>query len=274
MIMALRDTDFPVPVAPATSTCGMRARSATIGLPTESLPSASVSFEVEALWNSSLSRISRRKTFSRRGLESSMPTTDLPGIGAKMRTLIARNAIERSSASVTMRFTLTPGAGSSSNVLITGPGRTAVTFPATPKSASLDSRIRELVISDCSSTRSPEWTGGSRKLSDGKLNVPAKRKASCDGFFGFSTARLGGSATRIEGGGSTTLLLARTFGLATIGRCRRAISGGLSRRQAWNQEVIRSPALRMTPAKPAAPSRIEVDVVASTMRTRSGTRKQ
>ena len=81
--------------------------------------------------------------------------------------------------------------------------------------------------------RSPEWTGGSRKLSDGKLKLPAKRNASCAGFFRFSAARLGDSATRIEGGGSTAPLLVRWFGLATAGRGTRAISGGLSRRRAF-----------------------------------------
>ena len=41
-IIALMATDFPEPVVPATSRCGMRARSATIGLPVMSLPSAIV----------------------------------------------------------------------------------------------------------------------------------------------------------------------------------------------------------------------------------------
>src|SRR5713101_3704359 len=85
------------------------------------------------------------KTFSRRGLETSMPTTGLPGMGASTRTESARSAIERSSARVTMRFTLTPGAGSNSKVVITGPGRTATTLPLTWKSASLVSRMRGLV---------------------------------------------------------------------------------------------------------------------------------
>ena len=50
-----------------------------------------------------------------------------------------------------MRLTLTPGAGSNSKVVMTGPGRTATTLPATPKSASLFSRMRELVSSAASS---------------------------------------------------------------------------------------------------------------------------
>ena len=38
--MALTPTDLPEPVVPATSRCGMRARSATIGSPPIDLPSA------------------------------------------------------------------------------------------------------------------------------------------------------------------------------------------------------------------------------------------
>ena len=41
--IALTATDLPDPVVPATSKCGMRARSATMGLPAMSLPSAKVS---------------------------------------------------------------------------------------------------------------------------------------------------------------------------------------------------------------------------------------
>src|SRR3546814_1093017 len=41
--IALTATDLPEPVVPATSRCGMRDRSATVGRPAMSLPSASVS---------------------------------------------------------------------------------------------------------------------------------------------------------------------------------------------------------------------------------------
>ena len=151
MIMAFIDTDLPVPVAPATSRCGMRARSATMTLPVVSLPKASVSFE-SARRYSSVASSSRMKTFSRDGFDTSMPTTGFPGMGARTRTESARSAIERSSARLTMRFTFTPGAGSNSKVVITGPGRTATTLPMTPKSASLVSRMRELASSAFSSS--------------------------------------------------------------------------------------------------------------------------
>src|SRR5471030_1815830 len=41
-IVALMPTDLPEPVVPATSKCGILARSATIGLPAMSLPRATV----------------------------------------------------------------------------------------------------------------------------------------------------------------------------------------------------------------------------------------
>ena len=75
-----------------------------------------------------------------------MPTTDLPGIGAMMRIESARSASARSSERLVMRLTLTPGAGSNSYIVITGPGCTVTTRPCTPKSASFFSRIREFMI--------------------------------------------------------------------------------------------------------------------------------
>ena len=42
-IMALMPTDLPEPVVPATSKCGILAKSATTGRPTMSLPKAKVS---------------------------------------------------------------------------------------------------------------------------------------------------------------------------------------------------------------------------------------
>src|SRR6267142_4202664 len=44
--MALIPTDLPDPVVPAINKCGMRARSATMGTPPMSLPSASASGEL------------------------------------------------------------------------------------------------------------------------------------------------------------------------------------------------------------------------------------
>ena len=45
--ITLRATDLPVPVEPAISRCGIRARSVTTGSPWIDLPRASVSFDDE-----------------------------------------------------------------------------------------------------------------------------------------------------------------------------------------------------------------------------------
>ena len=47
--MALMPTDLPEPVVPATSTCGILARSATTGLPMMSLPRPMVSMDLASL---------------------------------------------------------------------------------------------------------------------------------------------------------------------------------------------------------------------------------
>ena len=46
--IAFRATDLPEPVVPAISRCGMRPKSATIGWPPMSLPSASVNGDLSS----------------------------------------------------------------------------------------------------------------------------------------------------------------------------------------------------------------------------------
>ena len=65
----------------------------------------------------------------------SIPTEDLPGIGAITRTLLASITRARSSDNCTNLFTRTPSAGSTSNSVMTGPGCTLTTFPSTPNVA-------------------------------------------------------------------------------------------------------------------------------------------
>ena len=47
--MALIPTDLPDPVVPATNTCGILAKSATMGLPTMSLPKPMVNIDLDSL---------------------------------------------------------------------------------------------------------------------------------------------------------------------------------------------------------------------------------
>ena len=72
-----------------------------------------------------------------------MPMTVRPGIGA-MRADSADMLRAMSSARFDTRLALVPGAGSSSYMVTTGPGRTAVITPLTWKSSSTDSSKRAL----------------------------------------------------------------------------------------------------------------------------------
>ena len=78
--MQLRPTDLPDPVVPATSKCGIGARSAMTGSPAMFLPRISGS---DMFWSSYawLPISSDRATASRFGLGSSMPMTLRPGNG-------------------------------------------------------------------------------------------------------------------------------------------------------------------------------------------------
>ena len=83
----LRHTDLPCPVAPATSMCGIEARSAMSSLPEASLPNSNGSsiFEL-AIFQASDSKISRNEMPAGLALGTSMPTSSLPGIGASIRS--------------------------------------------------------------------------------------------------------------------------------------------------------------------------------------------
>ena len=85
MIIELMKLDFPEPVAPATSRCGIFARLATTKPPSTSLPSPAT-----IGWWSERAVVERstspRETISLSTLGISMPIADLPGIGLRMRT--------------------------------------------------------------------------------------------------------------------------------------------------------------------------------------------
>ena len=109
--IALIAPDLPAPVVPATSRCGILARSAPIERPATSLPSQTVSGDQSdgGAW-----KTSPRWTIRRRALGTSMPTACLPGIGARMRMSAAASAYARSSLSWATLPTLMPGARRSS----------------------------------------------------------------------------------------------------------------------------------------------------------------
>ena len=120
-IMALTPTDLPEPVVPATSRCGILARSANTGRPPMSWPSARVTGDL-ALSYSGAESTSEKCTICRSSLGISMPTVVLPGMTSTTRTLMIARERARSLARLEMRLTLMPGAGWISKRVIIGPG--------------------------------------------------------------------------------------------------------------------------------------------------------
>ncbi len=169
-ITALRKTLFPEPVVPATRRCGILTRSDITGTPTISSPRAIGSWYFDSR-NSSLSRTSFKCTGSLSLFGISMPITAFPGTGAIILTRGDLRANARSSERLTILFIFTPGASSSSYMVITGPGLTSTTFPSTPKSDNFFSRILEfimrlsfLILTSLRFTSSRRESGGSWKV--------------------------------------------------------------------------------------------------------------
>ena len=148
-------------------------------------------------------RISLNATISLLLLGSSMPMTFLPDTTAT-RAEIALIERAMSSARFMTRDDFVPGAGSSSYKVTTGPGRTLVISPLTPKSSRTDSSIRAF----CSraSWVSLSWSlkgfGVDKRLNDGKANSPSVIISSigCRSIFSLLltlTPFLSGSMMRI-----------------------------------------------------------------------------
>ncbi len=142
-ISALTMTLLPEPVAPAIRRCGIFARSAARAWPATSRPSAKAMRDGIAATSGS-SRIRRMATTLKSMFGISIPTTDLPGMGASIRMVRAASAIARSSASPSIRLTLTDGSGSTSYWVTTGPAFHFTTRLGMLKLASLPTMIAAL----------------------------------------------------------------------------------------------------------------------------------
>ena len=129
MINVLIHTDLPDPVAPAISTCGILAISATTVFPPMSFPTAKDILE-ELFLNSGDSRRSRSMTALFSLFGTSIPTAAFPGIGASIRISAAARFSLISSARPTILLTLTPISGCNSQLTLV-----MVTF--TPKFSSV-----------------------------------------------------------------------------------------------------------------------------------------
>src|SRR3546814_9976162 len=112
--------------------------SVLFGVPAMSVPSASVSGDVELRYEFE-SMISRIITISRFWFGISMPTTDLPSMTSMTRTLDTDNERARSRDRLVICEPFTPGAGWISKRVMTGPGVAATTCALTPN----DSRRSE-----------------------------------------------------------------------------------------------------------------------------------
>ena len=143
VIITLMATDFPLPVEPAISRCGILDKSATTKLPETSRPSGTANGLVGcAGWAST---ISRNDTVEICLFGTSIPINDLPGMGASIRRSFAASANAKSSAKLTTLLTLTPTAGCNSYFVTDGPKLTFFTSTWTPKLANVVVSFCELL---------------------------------------------------------------------------------------------------------------------------------
>jgi len=115
----------------------------------------------------------------------------LPGIGASMRTPEAASLSAISSAKFTTELTLTPGAGSSSNLVTEGPRVTATTLARTRKSSSVCSKIAHCSLISSSVCLSLETYGGLSNSKGGNKYVLASAAGRVSVFTFSLTAFLG-----------------------------------------------------------------------------------
>ena len=134
--MVFKQTDLPEPVVPAISKWGILTKSKVEISPEVVLPIARLNSLSDSA-NFSELMMERKYTVSGFRLGISIPTDDLPGIGAITLTRLASITLAKSSDNCTNLLTLTPSAGSTSNKVITGPGLTLTTLPTTPKVSKL-----------------------------------------------------------------------------------------------------------------------------------------
>ena len=186
-ISALIATDLPEPVVPATSTCGILAKSATTGLPAISLPMAMASGECISAYTW-LPIISDKNTIWRFGLGISKPMQLLPGMVSTTRMLTTDKARAKSRAKLVIWLPLTPAAGSNSKRVITGPGCADNTLISMPKSINLRSIKRDVKSKVSADGKSTVLLATSNKCNGGRLE--SKSVANSVVCFSFNTRSL------------------------------------------------------------------------------------
>jgi len=159
-MIVLMHTDFPEPVEPAMSTCGMSARSAMIGTPYTSLPSANGMRAFDWRHSSDSSR-SRMMTFVLTAFGTSTPTEDLPGTGASTFKRSAFSAAAMLFVRPAIFSSFTPGAGCSSYRVIVGP------FVMSPGASSIPNCASVCTINRAFATNSSLVSVGRTVMSGG-----------------------------------------------------------------------------------------------------------
>ena len=129
--MAFNPTDFPLPVAPATSRCGILVRSATNTSLLTVHPRHMGSFALVS-WNALEASTCRMGTVCGSRLGTSMPMVPRPGMGAMMRMPRAARLSAMSSSRFFTLETRVPSTGTISNSVTVGPTWTSMLLICMP----------------------------------------------------------------------------------------------------------------------------------------------
>ena len=158
IIRVLIHTDLPEPVAPAIRRWGILAISVTTTCPPISLPTAKARRDLWFLKESE-SRSSLKYTILFSLFGTSIPTADLPGIGASIRISAAARLNLISSVSPTILLTFTPCSGNNSYRVTEGPQLIFVTVTPTPKLCSVCCNLMAVALYSFSEKALLLWTG-------------------------------------------------------------------------------------------------------------------
>ena len=214
--MTFTPTDLPEPVVPATSKCGILAKSTITGLPEISAPNTMVNDD-SADWNDSPVITSLSRTISRFLFGSSKPITDLPGITSTTRTEIADIARAKSFDSAVILLTLTPGAKSNSKRVITGPGYTPTTVASILKSASFCSTNRDTCSSSSGDIGFSCLSGRSSKSNEGIGVLGSELAATTTSLFAEEDSDTGSTLSSVV----VSVVFSRSTWRRLVKRCFR-----------------------------------------------------
>ena len=190
---------LPAPVAPATSVCGILARSIRSDAPLMSRPTAT-SIAPLALAASGEVKMSPTATIWRSSFGTSTPIACLPGIGAMMRTSGDAMAYAMSSVRFLILDTLTPRPSSSSKRVTVGPTTMLIRRVSTLCSARARSSTRPRAITAswstfCAPERCSNDIGGSTHVRSPCVVTASSVSSCCCAAAGAGTTTVGVGAS-------------------------------------------------------------------------------